>query len=194
MIKLPPKIRKRGRPKGAELTAIGLSQKKSKKESKPIPFSKMSPHAKDRGRLYVISHTAIIINNIDMFSLVMLQWFVNNQRFVDEALTRNRLIRAEELITDAEKIPVKCLDECITLSRIRKYFKSNAWEFILKMVEKVKEKSNWYCQVCCSDIDDAESIGCDTCLEWYHIKCSGLSQRPKKKNWICRNCYKTYKQ
>ena len=93
MIKLPPKIRKRGRPKGAELTAIGLSQKKSKKESKPIPFSKMSPHAKDRGRLYVISHTAIIINNIDMFSLVMLQWFVNNQTLVDDALTRNRLIQ-----------------------------------------------------------------------------------------------------
>ena len=64
-----------------------------------------------------------------MFSLVMLQWFVNNQTLVDEALTRNRLIRAEELITDAEKIPVQCLDECITLSRIRKYFKSNTWEF-----------------------------------------------------------------
>ena len=43
-IKLPPKIRKRGRPKGTEKTIIGLPQKK-KKENKPfiIPFLKKYP-------------------------------------------------------------------------------------------------------------------------------------------------------
>ena len=41
-IKLPPKIRKRDRPKGAEMTIIGLPRKK-KKENKPIPFLKKYP-------------------------------------------------------------------------------------------------------------------------------------------------------
>ncbi len=41
-IQVPPKVRKRGRPKGAEKTAIGLPRKK-KKDDKPVPFSKDNP-------------------------------------------------------------------------------------------------------------------------------------------------------
>ena len=38
-VKLPPKMKKRGRPKGAETTVIGLPRKK-KKTDKPTPFLK----------------------------------------------------------------------------------------------------------------------------------------------------------
>ena len=39
-VKLPPKINKRGRPKVAEKTVIGLPCKKKKKTDKPTPFLK----------------------------------------------------------------------------------------------------------------------------------------------------------
>jgi len=47
-IKLPPKIRKRGRPKGLEKTVIGLPRKK-KCRNKTLPFLKKLPVDRDKG-------------------------------------------------------------------------------------------------------------------------------------------------
>ena len=51
-IKLPPKIRKRGRPKGAEKTTIGLPRKK--KENKPVPFLKKYPTDREKGQFIIM--------------------------------------------------------------------------------------------------------------------------------------------
>ena len=48
-VRFPPKIKKRGRPKGAEKTVIGLPRKK-KKMDKPTPFLKKHPIDKERGK------------------------------------------------------------------------------------------------------------------------------------------------
>ncbi|XP_065893103.1 uncharacterized protein [Dysidea avara] len=53
-VTLPPKLKKRGRPKGAEKTVIGLPRKK-KRLDKPVPFLKKLPLDRER---------------------VILQWFV----------------------------------------------------------------------------------------------------------------------
>ena len=45
-IKMPPPIRKRGRPKGAEMTVVGL-RKKQKMMTRPVPFLKKSPEEKE---------------------------------------------------------------------------------------------------------------------------------------------------
>ena len=49
-IKMPPKILKRGRPKGAEVTVIGLLKKKrgNRKSDKLLSFRKLSLIEKDR--------------------------------------------------------------------------------------------------------------------------------------------------
>lgn len=51
-IKAPPVIKRRGRPRGHELTTIGLPAKKAKKETlkKPRSFSKMHTSEKEEGR------------------------------------------------------------------------------------------------------------------------------------------------
>ena len=46
-IKLPPKIKKRGRPKGAEMTVIGLT-KRRKKHDKTLPFLKKLPQEREK--------------------------------------------------------------------------------------------------------------------------------------------------
>ena len=50
-VKLPPKMKKRGRPKGAETTVIGLPRRKKKKATteKPTAFLKKQPVEKERG-------------------------------------------------------------------------------------------------------------------------------------------------
>ena len=42
-----------------------------------------------------------------------------------------------------------------------------------------------------------DSIGCDACQAWYHMKCSGLTRRSfeaysqvKCLTWVCKNCFK----
>lgn len=45
-------MRKRGRPKGAGLTVIGLPKKKGSKDSKPTPFVLKSEWEKTRGISY----------------------------------------------------------------------------------------------------------------------------------------------
>lgn len=46
-IKLPPKVKKRGRPKGSELTVIGLP-KKRKTQGKPVAFIKKHSKQKEQ--------------------------------------------------------------------------------------------------------------------------------------------------
>ena len=51
---MPPTIRKRGRPKGAGLTVIGLPKKKGKTVStKPTAFVLMSEGEKTRGKVMI---------------------------------------------------------------------------------------------------------------------------------------------
>ena len=47
---MPPKMKKKGRPRGAETTDVGLPQEKKQRGviSKPKPFSKLSPMEKER--------------------------------------------------------------------------------------------------------------------------------------------------
>ena len=47
---MPPKMSKRGRPKGAGLTVIGLPKAKKSKTSSSnlVPFTKLTPEEKDR--------------------------------------------------------------------------------------------------------------------------------------------------
>ena len=47
-VTLPHKMKKRGRPKGAEKTVIGLPRKKNRPD-KPVPFLKKLPVDRERG-------------------------------------------------------------------------------------------------------------------------------------------------
>ena len=44
-------------------------------------------------------------------------------------------------------------------------------------------------RVCGDNSGDAESIMCDSCLEWLHIfPCSGERKIPRSKYWYCNKC------
>ena len=52
-----------------------------------------------------------------------------------------------------------------------------------------RSTSSCVCNHCYHDLDEELSIVCDHCLSWHHLKCVGLKQPPKSKNWYCRVCH-----
>ena len=51
-LKLPPKQKKHGRPKGSELTVIGLPKKK-RKDAGPVAFIRKHPKEKERSKFCI---------------------------------------------------------------------------------------------------------------------------------------------
>lgn len=81
-IKMPPTMRKRGRPKGAGLTVIGLPKKKGKMSLKPSAFILKSDWEKTKG-LFIgnnrIPHSVIFARQITesfLFNLYSYAWLV----------------------------------------------------------------------------------------------------------------------
>lgn len=86
---------------------------------------------------------------------------------------------------------------------IKPYFENKAWKKIKTILEQ-KKLDEWECKKCnlnldktvddSDDLNDKKnekrkiSIGCDYCLEWFHLKCAALKKMPRSKLWICENC------
>lgn len=119
----------------------------------------------------------------------MLGWFVDEDVIGRVIIDDTALIEETEVEVRPEKIPRKCLDENVCIGQIRKYFTFDAWSLVTELIETMQRKGIWTCKSCFSDLHAYESISCDSCLEWYHWKCVGLSKPPKAKYWFCRSCY-----
>lgn len=168
-IKMPPKMLKRGRPKGAEMTVIGLPKAKKKKEKNDNikPFCKLTPVEKD---------TAILRS-------------LTSDLTASEALMGKRILRIDDL-NSLHEIPDSIQDkENLDIYRVQKYFSREAWLQVLDFIQR-KEEIGWCCSVCTKVInnDSEDSIACDRCLLWSHFNCTSLKKKPKNRNWFCRSC------
>ena len=118
----------------------------------------------------------------------MLNWFVGED--TAERVTRGGdLVEENEVECRPERIPQKCLDENISIGLIRKYFSLDAWCILEATIDTMQTSENWVCTLCHMDLHSFESICCDGCLEWVHMKCVGLQRPPKSKHWFCRSCF-----
>ena len=119
---------------------------------------------------------------------MMLNWFVDQE--VTERVTRSgEFIEEDEVECRPEKIPRKCLDDNVCVGQIRKYFSFDAWNLLEATMDTLRTVGSWTCSVCHADLHSMESICCDGCLDWVHLKCTGLKRAPKNKHWFCRSCF-----
>ena len=86
-------------------------------------------------------------------------------------------------------ISTACLDENISIQKIRRYFDNDGWAAVEHVYEALKSAPEWLCELCKQDLYSMESVACDCCLEWVHLKCIGKRTRPKTKFWFCRDCH-----
>ena len=164
-IKLPPKMEKRGRPKGSTKTVIGLPRKKLKVG--PVAFENMLPEQREK---------------------LLLSWFVG----ADEALEAimGRKITEDLVETIPENVNNACIDESVCIQSIKRFFTEDAWQMVLAILKIKQQGCTYFCPVCQLEINDCtdDSIHCNSCLSWLHFHCAGLKKSPKKKQWFCRAC------
>lgn len=110
---------------------------------------------------------------------------------MDTETVGNNVLNDEQCVeVRPECVPMKCLDENVSINAVKKYFTMDAWLLVENVVTMIKTKREWDCETCRSSLQSFESIVCESCLDWFHLKCVGLKTAPKKKNWFCRRFYK----
>ena len=122
------------------------------------------------------------------FFAVILE-MVTAKKIVNDVLSANYQIKACDIFLP-EKVPKKILDDIVNIYRVKKYFSLDGWKKMSNILQTVEEESFWECPTCRRILDDKKpQIGCDACLEWFHLECIGKSRAPKAKSWICRACF-----
>ena len=117
----------------------------------------------------------------------MLPWFVGRHS-AESALT-GRILTERNVRINPASVSTACLDENISMHRIKHYFSPEGWKTLLVTWEKVVSLG-WRCGICKKDLD-GDQIGCDGCLLWYHYRCVGYKKTPKCLTWFCRACYES---
>ena len=185
-------MKKRGRPRGHDLTTIGLPAKKTKRAAmsmtKPSTFSCLDVAKKEEGNTHTNIHLSCTSNmNCIYIFTVMLSWFVD-KKISESALKEGVLIEEEHVECRPEKVSDAVADENVDLNLIRKHFTYDGWMVCEQVINKKAMKMEWKCNVCHHDLG-GDSVACDCCLLWYHFTCVGLTKHPKTKYWFCRSCY-----
>ena len=120
---MPSIMRKRGRPKGHEVTVIGLPAKRSKgkqtcsdQKERVVAFIKLHSSVKERGSYFCHSSVSIIINFYDNY-VAMLKWFVDIE--VAKNVQRNKvLVEEEQVEVRPEFISDAVMDENVDVNLI----------------------------------------------------------------------------
>lgn len=62
-MKLPPKLKQKGKPRDYSQTVIGISRKRKRQDTqKPVKFSKKTPEEKDRSMNMCVFNVTIFLN------------------------------------------------------------------------------------------------------------------------------------
>ena len=117
----------------------------------------------------------------------MVSWFVDDNVAEKAIVTSYRILEsAVEVIP--ENVPAVCTDENINIHAIRQYFTVDGWSCVKSIPDAHREKDYWICSLCKEELHAKRSLGCDSCLLWFHLRCLGKKNFPKTKKWFCRGC------
>ena len=105
----------------------------------------------------------------------------------------------EDDIKDVTDVPSAVIDKDFDVGLARRKLSACARKRAARVVGIKRQIKEYICPVCkdvCGDEEgDAESVFCDSCLNWIHIfDCSGERKRPDSNSnipWFCLDCRKS---
>ena len=124
----------------------------------------------------------------DVVCTVMLRWFVDDD-VAEKATKTSYKIEENEVEIVPENVPAACTDENVNILAIRRYFTIDGWSSVKAVLEIHTKNDYWLCNICKEELHSENSLGCDSCLQWFHLRCLAKKEAPKSKKWFCRGCY-----
>lgn len=118
---------------------------------------------------------------------MILSWLLDDQCI--KSVLDGNLVQEDMVECQPERITNAIIDESVDVHLVRRYFSNDAWRIVEDVLQQKKALDVWTCRECYHNLDEGQSIACDSCLEWFHFKCVGLINQPKTKNWFCRRCF-----
>ena len=170
-IKLVSQAKKRGRPKGSHLTAIGL-----RKKSLCRTFSEISSDEK----------ASIIL------SWVVPAYILKKVDLKTEKITIDHL--------RLKMVPCWFYDnELIHLELLQNYMEVDAYELLKKAIEKNSENIKWICYAYKKNLyesqsldESSEAVLCDGCMRWFHKECEKIDYiLTDDVSYFCTCCVRT---
>ena len=108
----------------------------------------------------------------------MLSWFVD--KCVAESALHGKLIEENEVECCPEKVPNALLDENVNINLIQLCFIDDAWMIVDSVLQQKVQRPNWLYHSCNHNLAKQPSIIRDSCLQWNHLQCVGLSGHAAK--------------
>lgn len=161
-INLPIKNVAVGRPKGSQKTVIGLKRKINDGENKKLIFAEQS-------------------ESIQAFRI--LGWLTNLN--VDEILKKK--ISYNDILQDSYMFQ-RLLNKHIVLRVIKKYCDSKCYLYLTQEVKRLQGLKRLLCRKC-KRMANQNALHCEGCLDYFHLKCTGMAGIKKKPNqFFCMEC------
>ena len=165
-IKMPPPITRKGRPKGAGKTVIGLPKRGGKAKGKPVKFVDLTNPARER---------------------MILDWCVGKDA---AALCRASKRKISPADVDPTEIAPEIYHPQVCLKTVKYLFDVDAWEKLLLFYEEKMELLKNQCHACLEICETAEElINCGRCLQKFHFTCGKCKKTSKgRQQWFCNQC------
>ena len=106
----------------------------------------------------------------------------------EKAVSTSYRISESEVEIIPKNVPAMCSDENINILAIRHYFTLDGWSNARAVIEIHKQNDYWLCNICKEGLHSENSLGCDSCLQLFHLRCLGKKSVPKSRKWFCREC------
>lgn len=164
-VKMPESISSIGRPKGSNLTVIGLES--------TIPKS-------------------FTLQKTSQKKLSMLEWMDLKTNILKNVLDEEYLLQITDL-KNLNVIIQPFLNDDVDETLLKSYMTSDCFEQFSSEMEKCIKRKKFICAYCLKKLSE-DPVGCDHCMGWVDLKCAGFTTEPDLDVWYCNKCEEKFKK
>ena len=100
---------------------------------------------------------------------------------------RGELLTGTDVEINPANIPSCVKDNNVDIALVKSFFTEEGYTTLQSIYNDTKTQP-WKCQLCKNDLNNKQSVGCESCLNWFHFNYAQLKSTPRCKYWYCSVC------